>query len=675
MSFSIRTKLFFAFIFIIAAGYLMIVFFLTNSETKVLKQRALEHLKTEAEYAVRYIEDYIEHISSEIQFLKSLEVMDDILVNDLDKRVTYILEKKREELDESVDFIALNGERKVVSFTSGIGPILEKELLLKVTKKSSDETKAFIWNRFLVVSTKVYASFDKKRDIGWLLVILPLENLKKVLRSSSDIISWIIPPKELEDKLTGIFDPPKKSTLENNFIYITVPINDILNGWRLGYAVEKRVAFQTIDEVKKVLLFAFIVMLILVSALTYMVDKHIVEPVRKLAKAAEKIVRLNDYSIRVESFSNDEVGTLSKNFNMLMEKTGEAFETIERRNKEFAQALAGLMELFSKMVLSQTRQETVEEACRELKSLTSAQSVTFVPAKCSPKENEILLECAYGTQNERKYYGTIIIKGAKESVAMEKRFFNAAAKMISLQIEKIGLLETTQEALKSKSTFFSALSHELRTPLGSILSLTQYLMTSNECKEGTVETLGKIESSASHLLQIINDILMMAKAETGALVPSIQSCNLKRVLEESIDMLEPLADTKGILIKKIFPKNNITIYTDPKLLRHLFINIIANAIKYTYDGGIEISINRKDFKVEVIVKDSGIGIEKSALKDIFNEFYREYRVESKETGTGLGLALCKAIADVLDAELNIESEGVGKGTTVKFILKESFKKR
>ncbi len=670
MSFSIRTKLFFAFIFIITAGYLMIVFFLTNSETKVLKQRALEHLKTEAVYAVRYIENYVEHISSEIQFLKSLEVMDDILVNDLDKRVTYILEKKREELDESVDFIAINGEKKVVSFTSGIGPILDKELLSKITKKSNDETKSFIWNRFLVISTKVYASFDKKRDIGWLLVILPLENLKKVLRSSSDIISWIIPPKELEDKLAGIFNPPQKSTLEKNFIYITVPINDLLNGWRLGYAVEKRVAFQTIDEVKKVLLFAFIVMLILVSALTYMVDKHIVEPVRKLAKAAEKIVRLNDYSIRVESFSSDEVGTLSKNFNMLMEKTGEAFETIERRNKEFAQALAGLMELFSKMVLSQTRQETVEEACRELKSLTSAQSVTFVPTKCSPKENEILLECAYGTQNERKYYGTIIIKGAKESVAMEKRFFEAAGKMISLQIEKIGLLETTQEALKSKSSFFSALSHELRTPLGSILSLTQYLlMTSSAYKDLNIaQTLGKIESSASHLLQIINDILMMAKAETGVLVPSMQRCELKAVLNESLEMLEPLAEAKGITLTQSFPKDEIEAVTDPKLLRHVIINLLANSIKYTYEGGVEVSLQKRGKKIEIIVKDSGIGIDKSVIDDIFKEFYREYRVQSSETGSGLGLALCKAIADVLNAKLTIESDGPGKGTVAKFTL-------
>lgn len=669
MSFSIRTKLFFAFIFIIAAGYLMIVFFLTNSETKVLKQRAIEHLRTEAEYAVRYIEDYIEHISSEIQFLKSLEVMDDLLVNDLDKRVTYILEKKREELDKSVDFIALNREKKVVSFTSGIGPTLERELLSKITKKSSDEKQAFIWNRFLVVSTKVHASFDKKRDIGWLLVFLPLENLKKVLRSSSDIISWIIPPKELQKSLASIFDPPKNSALEKNFIYITVPINDLLNGWKLGYAVEKRVAFQTIDEVKKVLLFAFIVMLILVSALTYMVDKHIVEPVRKLAKAAEKIVRLNDYSIRVESFSNDEVGTLSKNFNMLMEKTGEAFETIERRNKEYAQALAGLMELFSKMVLSQTRQETVEEACKELKSLTSAKSVDFVPGKYIPKENEILLECAYGAQNERKYYGTIIIKGAKESVAMEKRFFEAAGKMISLQIEKIGLLEMTQEALKSKSSFFSALSHELRTPLGSILSLTQYLMTSSACKDLNIaQTLGKIESSASHLLQIINDILMMAKAETGVLVPSMQRCELKAVLNESLQMLEPLAEAKGITLTKSFPKDEIEAVTDPKLLRHVIINLLANSIKYTYEGGVEVSLQKRGKKIEIIVKDSGIGIDKSVIDDIFKEFYREYRVQSSETGSGLGLALCKAIADVLNAKLTIESDGPGKGTIAKFTL-------
>jgi len=300
--------------------------------------------------------------------------------------------------------------------------------------------------------------------------------------------------------------------------------------------------------------------------------------------------------------------------------------------------------------------------------LTSADAVTFVSDMDKKRTGCIQLECSLQKDRAPKRYGVICIEGAKETMAMESRFFEAAGRMISLQIERIELLQTTQEALKSKTSFFSALSHELRTPLGSILSLTQYLMTSSHCDGSAKETLGRIESSASHLLQIINDILMIAKAESGKLEPMFQLCDLTTLTEESLEMLQPLAEAKGIALLSEFEETPLMVKTDPKLFRQVLINLLANAIKYTSEGHVKIILRRVDRSIELIVEDTGIGIEPSSLKAIFQEFYREYRVRGHENGSGLGLALSQKIAEVLQGELVIESEGVGYGTRAIFRL-------
>ncbi|SFP11223.1 sensor histidine kinase [Hydrogenimonas thermophila] len=669
MYLSIRLKLIIAFFSIIAVGYLSIIYFFSKSETEVLKKRAIEHLEVEALYSIEHLKHHLDDIANEVLFLSKLEIMDDIIANDIDKRITKILEKKREDIGKDVTFLTLNTNGEIVaSATASNFKIDLKKLFSKIENIRDKAPYIFVFNKYLVFSSPVYASFDDKLTIGTLLLFKPLKNLSDELHISNGVIAWIIPLDNLKKDIGSLFNPPDKKILLQNYLYVIKPIGPPLDGWKLGYALKKDIAFETIQQVQNILLFTFIVMLVLTSILTIIIDRRIVEPVRKLADTASKIVSTNDYTMRVKPFSKDEIGELAENFNLLMEKTAEAFNAIERQNRESVQTLIELMNFFGYMIQSETKEETIERACRELRRLTSADTVTFCPEVSDKRERCIVLESAQSFENNRKVYGAICIEGAKETMAMENRFFESASRMISLQIERIELLQTTREALKSKTSFFSALSHELRTPLGSILSLTQYLMTTSNCDESAKEVLGKIESSASHLLQIINDILTMAKAESGKLEPMFQQCDLVTLIEETIDMVMPLAEAKGIELNFYHTSSSMRIQTDPKLFRQVLINLLANAVKYTFDGKIKVTLSSFEYCVEVIVEDTGIGIEPDALKEVFNEFYREYRVRGSENGSGLGLALSKKIAQVLKGDLFIESEGEGKGTKATFKL-------
>ncbi|WP_457593977.1 HAMP domain-containing sensor histidine kinase [Hydrogenimonas sp.] len=667
MRISIRLKLILAFFSIIVVGYLVIVYLFSESESKVLKQRAIDDLKTRANYSAEHLKHHLDALAKEVLFLSRLELMDDLIAMDIDKRVAHILQKKRKDIGRNVEFYAFDAAGNPVVAEKGA----ETDALYTALEGERSQKRrpiVFIFGKELVFAAPVYASFDESRLIGWLLLLQPLENLSADLQRTGGVLAWIVPPETLRPSLEQLFSPPEEEVLKRQYLYVTYPIGPPLEGWHLGYGLEKRIAFETIEQVQKILLFAFVVMLLLTSALTVMIDRRIIGPVRRLADTASKIVATNDYGMRVTPISKDEVGELAESFNRLMQKTAEAFEVIERQNRRHAQTLVGLMHFFSQMIQSETKEETIERACRELRRLTSAKAVTFSDDLTGERPGCLLLECNLESGKKRRVYGTICIEGATETMAMESRFFEAAARMISLQIERIELLQTTREALRSKTSFFSALSHELRTPLGSILSLTQFLMTSQQCDENAKETLGRIESSASHLLQIINDILTMAKAELGKLEPRPQPCDLVALAEESVEMIQPLAEAKGLTFRCDFAVDSYPARTDPKLFRQIVINLLANSVKYTFEGGIFIGFYPLADGIEIVIEDTGIGIEPEALKEVFTEFYREYRAKGSNEGSGLGLALSKKMAEALHGDLVIESEGAGRGSRAVFTL-------
>jgi signal transduction histidine kinase len=228
--------------------------------------------------------------------------------------------------------------------------------------------------------------------------------------------------------------------------------------------------------------------------------------------------------------------------------------------------------------------------------------------------------------------------------------------------KQVGIWEHTKEVLEMKKTFLSTMSHELRTPLGSILNLTQHLMLSSKISDDEVKMLGGIENASEHLLSMINNLLQLSKLESNAMPVNKEIVNIYAVIEELIEIVEPLIDEKELTLVKHMSQQKIEIESDVNLLKRIIMNLLSNAIKFTSNGSITIILEQKSNKIILKVIDTGIGIKKEKQEELFSEFYQAHMDSHNiKHSTGLGLALSQKVAKLIDAEISIESKGEGKG--------------
>lgn len=166
--------------------------------------------------------------------------------------------------------------------------------------------------------------------------------------------------------------------------------------------------------------------------------------------------------------------------------------------------------------------------------------------------------------NEKIYFGSIELGVNNFEDKNEQDFYNSIASMITLQLDKIRLIQRTTSASKAKSAFISNMSHELRTPLNAIIGFAQYMIEYEDLNEDQKETIANIESSAQYLLGMINEILDIAKIEAGKMEAHIESVNILNIVQSSYNMLSPLAKEKNLKFDLIYDNfENKEYKTDP----------------------------------------------------------------------------------------------------------------
>ena len=226
--------------------------------------------------------------------------------------------------------------------------------------------------------------------------------------------------------------------------------------------------------------------------------------------------------------------------------------------------------------------------------------------------------------------------------------------------------EIALSAAKAKTEFLANMSHEIRTPLNAILGYTQILLKNKTMPETTKENyLNVVEKSGNHLLGIINTILDLSKIESGTSSLRVKPLNLKALLNEIKSMFFVKCEQKEIalhldLSDTIPPFIN----GDISKLRHILINLISNSVKNTTTGAITVTCMWAKSTTYFEVTDTGCGIAKEHLEEIFTPFFQVVQAEEKE-GTGLGLAIVKKEVELMKGAISVEST-VGKGTTFKF---------
>lgn len=229
-----------------------------------------------------------------------------------------------------------------------------------------------------------------------------------------------------------------------------------------------------------------------------------------------------------------------------------------------------------------------------------------------------------------------------------------------------------QEANRLKSDFLANMSHELRTPLNAILGFSELLV---DGKVGPLtakqqEYLSDIHGSGTHLLQLINDVLDLAKIESGKIELSVAPFSIAEVVEGVMKTLKPIADKKQVQISlNLSPEIN-TVILDKNKFRQILFNLISNGLKFNKPNGavtVEI-IPHESQRFILNVQDSGIGISRENLKKIFIPFVQLDAGPSRQhEGTGLGLSLTKNLIELHGGEITVLSEP-GEGSTFSVVL-------
>jgi len=234
--------------------------------------------------------------------------------------------------------------------------------------------------------------------------------------------------------------------------------------------------------------------------------------------------------------------------------------------------------------------------------------------------------------------------------------------------EQSATVAQLRELDRLKSSFLANMSHELRTPLNSILGFADVMLEELDgpLTDNMQNDLGLIYKNGQHLLHLINDVLDMAKIESGKMNLNIEKFNLQEIIEEVTSITSPLASEKNLaLFIEPDSDHEVEINADKIRLRQVMINLINNSIKFTEKGKIAIRVAREENNVLISVTDTGIGIPMELLESVFQEFTQvDTTTTRKVGGTGLGLPISRRLIQMHGGRLWAESTGIdGAGST------------
>ena len=229
-----------------------------------------------------------------------------------------------------------------------------------------------------------------------------------------------------------------------------------------------------------------------------------------------------------------------------------------------------------------------------------------------------------------------------------------------------------KESAKAKSYFFSTVSHDIRTPLNAIVGFSQMLQLGFKTKEETDEAVDSILTSSKSLLSFVNDILDLSRRESGKAEPSLVPTDCYALLREVEEAFRVGAPKKGVDIRAAIGEMP-PLLVDPLLLRHVAVNLVSNAVKFTEKGFVEVRgrfgrhADGESGSLVIEVEDTGVGISEEDRHKIDSPYMQTASKISRNGGTGLGLAVCRQFAEARGGTMTFDSE-LGKGSTFRITL-------
>jgi signal transduction histidine kinase len=268
-------------------------------------------------------------------------------------------------------------------------------------------------------------------------------------------------------------------------------------------------------------------------------------------------------------------------------------------------------------------------------------------------------ELAAGNRNHR-----VPVRGRDELPPTAMAFNEMSEQLEADEKALVWARDQAEQANRAKSEFLSRMSHELRTPMNAILGFSELLQTDPEqpLSEEQAESVEEIHKAGRHLLALINEVLDLARVESGRLEVNMETVMLRDLLEESLSLIRPLAKERAISLSLIDPGRGWRVRADRTRLKQVLLNLLSNAIKYnSSDGRVTVELEQEyEAELTITVTDTGPGLSVEQQASVFEPFTRHHEDGAIE-GTGIGLSITQRLVQAMGGEMGVEST-MGRGS-------------
>jgi len=446
--------------------------------------------------------------------------------------------------------------------------------------------------------------------------------------------------------------------------------------------------YAPIDKLFKNLLLLLLIAIPIIYSLALLIANSLTKPLIKLTHISNDLVQGN-FKARSHITGLDEIGSLGKSFDFMANSIQHYLRNTQESEDKLRQIADSVPEIFwlldvntgkllyispnytkitqkSSVALSQSPQiwldsiivedrQRITDLRNSLKNYTTEYRITNYNGKLI-----WLQEQSFQALNQADETPRIVYVATDITALKENQFLLEQAK------------QQAEAANESKSLFLANMSHEIRTPLNAILGYS-YLLKNEALSHSQLEQLNKQSEAASHLLQIINDILDLSKIDAGMMTFQEEDINMEHLLTKVIRLAQSDANAKNIELLIDFDHVPLFVRGDELRIEQVLVNLVSNAVKFTEKGTINITLNNLGEHEDIIntrfeVTDTGIGMSDDAVKKVFNSFEQaDNSITRKFGGTGLGLTICKKIIHHLGGTISASSKE-GSGSTFSFEL-------
>jgi two-component system phosphate regulon sensor histidine kinase PhoR len=451
-------------------------------------------------------------------------------------------------------------------------------------------------------------------------------------------------------------------TIKKYLLYAAVPFGGERPLGTLRFAIPLTQVDLLEGRVQKIVLFALAIVFLLSLGFTYFIAALISRPLREMADVAQAMAK-GDFSRKPSVTSSDELGELARAITFMSDEIKAMIERIRREGEKLDAVLSSMSE--GVMVVDEKGAILLMNP-----SLRKIFFIDFPPEGRRPAEVirntavlEIISRLLSGTT--RMISEEITLPASEErmckvnavAIVQSGRFDGAV--LVFHDITELRHLE------KVRQDFVANVSHELRTPVSSIKGYAETLLEGAiDDKKNAKEFIGIIHENSDRLVNLINDLLDLAKIESGKMNMVFMPVELGPIVDRCLGVLEKTTVKKSLKISTEIPTSLPKVKGDESRLAQVVLNLLDNAVKYTPEGGsvvVRAAVQQKFVRLDV--EDTGVGIPENDLPRIFERFYRVDKARSRELGgTGLGLSIVKHIVLAHGGDVSVTSE-LGRGST------------